>query len=75
MYEKEREEFLGAMISYEETQAIVRNMLKLTSMEAYHKIVSDDPKRAKGLRIPARPDVYYKSAGSQNSNEFFAKSF
>jgi hypothetical protein len=77
MYKKEWtswEEFLGTTRSYEETQAIVRKLLKLTSMEAYLKFVSDDPKRAEGLRIPARPDVYYKSAGWQNSKDFFAKS-
>jgi hypothetical protein len=67
-------EFLVSMRSYEETQVIVQNELKLTSMEAYLKYVSDNPNRAEGLRIPARPDVYYKSAGWQNSNEFFAKS-
>jgi hypothetical protein len=67
-------EFLGAMGSYESTQVIVRNVLKLTSMEAYLEFVTDHPKRAQGLKIPARPDVYYKSAGWKNSNEFFAKS-
>jgi hypothetical protein len=51
------EEFLGTMRSYEETQVIVRNVLKVTSMEAYHKRVFDDPKQAEGQIIPARPDV------------------
>ena len=41
------EEFLGAMRSYEETRAIVRNVFKLTSMEAYHKFYLGRPETSR----------------------------
>jgi hypothetical protein len=63
MYEPEWdswEEWLGLMRSYEETQSLARNVLHLKSLDDYILFVRSNPKRAEGLRIPVRPDLFYK---------------
>ena len=74
MYQEEWiswEEFLGAMRSFDEAREIVRNVLHLSSMEEYHAFVNNDPKRAEGLRIPAKPEVFYKDKGWKGPDHFF----
>ena len=65
------EVFLGAMRTFEETRDIVQNVLHLSNMEEYVAFISHDPKRAEGLRIPAKPDVFYKSNGWEGPEHFF----
>jgi hypothetical protein len=67
------EEFLGAMRTYEETRQIVR-LLQLQSMEDYQDFVRQDPKRAEGLRIPAKPEIVYRDCGWENPQVFFGTS-
>lgn len=58
MYEVEWvswDEFLGITRSHDETREIVQNVLKLKDMSDYNKFVAADIKRARGLRIPAKP--------------------
>ena len=64
------DEFLGAMRTYDETRQVVR-LLQLQSMEEYQEFVRQDPKRAEGLRIPARPDIVYRDCGWENARLFF----
>lgn len=74
MYQEEWvswEEFLGAMRPYEETKYLVQSILKLKSMDEYRSFVQMDPKRAEGLRIPAKPEIVYKDSGWQGSEIFF----
>ena len=74
MYQEEWiswEEFLGVMRPYEETKQLVQYVLKLKSMEEYRSFVQTDPKRAEGLRIPAKPEIVYKDSGWQGSEVFF----
>mmetsp|Transcript_49101 Transcript_49101/g.72954 ORF Transcript_49101/g.72954 Transcript_49101/m.72954 type:complete len:237 (+) Transcript_49101:35-745(+) len=54
------DEFLGLMRSFEETRHIAVNVLGLRSFDSYILFVRGDPKRAEGLRIPVRPDLFYK---------------
>lgn len=67
------DEFLGSMRSYEDTQKVVR-LLQLKSMEEYHEFVRLDPKRAEGLRIPAKPDSVYRDCGWESPQVFFGTS-
>jgi hypothetical protein len=74
MYQEEWvswEEFLGVMRPYDETKQIVQSVLKLKNMEDYQKFVKNDPKRAEGLRIPAKPEIAYINSGWQSSEESF----
>ena len=64
------DEFLGTMRTYDDTRQLVR-LLQLQSMEEYQDFVRQDPKRAEGLRIPARPDIVYKDCGWENAHLFF----
>jgi len=64
------DEFLGTMRSYEETRQVVR-LLQLQSMEEYRDFIRQDPKRAEGLRIPAKPEIVYKDRGWQSPHLFF----
>ncbi|KAL7514377.1 hypothetical protein ACHAXN_011558 [Cyclotella atomus] len=52
------DEWLGLMRSYNETKEIATKVLKLNSLDDYLNFVRCNTKRAEGLRIPARPDVY-----------------
>lgn len=54
------EEFLGIMRTYEETKNLAVRVLGLKSLDDYIMFVRGNPKRATGLRIPVRPDLYYK---------------
>ena len=54
------EEFLGLMRSYDETRHLAVNVLGLKSFDDYILFVRGNPKRAEGLRIPVRPDLFYK---------------
>jgi hypothetical protein len=67
------EEFLGITRTYNETRQIVQQVLQLKSMEEYKAFVSADLKRAEGLRIPAKPDVYYRDKGWINEEHFFGQ--
>lgn len=48
------------MRSYDDTRNLARNVLGLKSLDEYVIFVRSNSKRAEGLRIPVRPDVYYK---------------
>ena len=65
------EEFLGAPRPYEDVRNLVRNVLKLRSMEEYREFVTSDTTRASGLRIPARPEIVYKDKGWIDDENFF----
>jgi len=65
------EEFLGVMRPYEETRQLVQHVLKLSSMQEYRAFVKADPKRAEGLRIPAKPEIVYKDDGWISEEHFF----
>ena len=54
------EEWLGLMRSYNETQHLAKNVLGLKCLDDYLLFVKGNTKRAEGLRIPVRPDLYYE---------------
>lgn len=54
------DEWLGLMRSYDDTKNLATNILGLKSLDDYLLFAKSDPKRAGGLRIPARPDLVYK---------------
>ena len=73
MYEPEWiswDEFLGLTRSYTDTQNIAVNVLGLKTLDEYIMFVRSNPKRAEGLRIPVRPDLYYKDEWI-DENTFF----
>ena len=73
MYEPEWiswEEFLGLTRSYDETRNIAVNVLGLKTLDAYIMFVRSNSKRAEGLRIPVRPDLYYKDEWIDESTFF-----
>ena len=47
------------MRSYSDAKSLV-SMLRIKSLDEYILFVRGDPKRAEGLRIPVRPDIFYK---------------
>ena len=67
------EEFLGIMRSYESTQHIALHVLGLKSLDEYIIFVRQDPKRAEGLRIPVRPDLFYKDEWISEDDFFQTK--
>jgi len=69
------DEFLGVMRPYDETKEIVQKILRLRDMDAYVSFVKDHTKRASGLRIPAKPDVYYKRSKEWKSFDDFFGTF
>jgi len=76
MYELEWvswEEFLGLTRPHDETRDIVQNVLKLKDMDDYKKFVAADTKRARGLRIPAKPEIVYKNKGWISMEHFFGE--
>ena len=54
------EEWLGLMRTYNETQNLAKNVLGLKCLDDYLLFVKGNSKRAEGLRIPVRPDLYYE---------------
>jgi hypothetical protein len=68
------DEFLGVMREYEDARRIVRQVLRLRTMDEYRAFVAADVKRAEGLRIPAMPDVVYKDRGWVDEDHFFNRS-
>jgi len=54
------DEFLGIMRPYNETRSIVQNVLNILTMEEYVRFINMNPKRAEGLRIPAKPWIVYR---------------
>lgn len=54
------DEWLGLMRSYDDTKNLATNILGIKTLDAYLLFVKSDPKRARGLRIPVRPDIVYK---------------
>lgn len=76
MYQEEWtgwDDFLGIMRPYEEARHIVKSVLKLKTMEEYKQFIKADAKRAEGLRIPARPDIVYKSKWWDEKDFFFSQ--
>ena len=66
------DEWLGLMRSYDETRRLAVGVLGLKSLDDYILFVRSDPKRAEGLRIPVRPDLYFKDEWSGEAT-FFGK--
>ena len=60
------------MRSYDETRRLAVGVLGLKSLDDYILFVRSDPKRAEGLRIPVRPDLYFKDEWSGEAT-FFGK--
>lgn len=54
------EEFLGLMRSYNDTRNIVQNVLRIHTLKEYSQFIAMNPKRAEGLRIPAKPWIVYR---------------
>lgn len=76
MYELEWiswDEFLGITRPHNETRDIVQNVLKLKDMDDYVNFVAADTKRARGLRIPAKPEIVYRNKGWVSMEHFFGK--
>lgn len=59
------------MRSYNETKEIATKVLMLNSLDDYLNFIRCNAKRAEGLRIPVRPDVYYNEWIDEES--FFGK--
>lgn len=53
------DEWLGLMRRYDDTKNLA-STLGLKSLDEYVIFVRSNNKRAEGLRIPVRPDIYYK---------------
>ena len=66
------EEWLGLMRSYNDTKNLATNILALKSLDDYLLFVKSNPKRAEGLRIPVRPDIFYKDEWIDEES-FFGK--
>ena len=67
------DEWLGLMRSYEDTKNLATNILGLKSLDDYLLFVKSNSRRAGGLRIPVRPDIFYKDDWI-DEDTFFAKS-
>ena len=67
------EEFLGLMRSYEDTRNLAVNVLGVQTFDDYILFVRGHPKRAEGLRIPVRPDLFYKEEWVDEET-FFSRS-
>lgn len=65
------DEFLGLTRPHDETRDIVQSVLKLKDMDEYVEFVAADTKRARGLRIPAKPEIVYKNKGWISMEHFF----
>jgi hypothetical protein len=65
------DEWLGIMRSYNDTKYIATNVLALKSLDDYLIFIKCNAKRAEGLRIPVRPDLYYDEWKDEES--FFGK--
>ncbi|KAL9190823.1 LOW QUALITY PROTEIN: hypothetical protein ACHAXT_000529 [Thalassiosira profunda] len=66
------DEWLGLMRSYSETKNLATNILGLKSLDDYLLFVKSNSKRAEGLRIPVRPDIFYKDEWTDEES-FFGK--
>ena len=66
------DEWLGLMRSYNDTQQLAANILGLKNLDEYYIFVKSDSKRAEGLRIPLRPDLYYEDDWIDETH-FFGK--
>ena len=66
------EEFLGLMRKYDDTRNLAVNVLGLKTFDDYILFVRRNPKRAEGLRIPLRPDLFYKDQWV-NEDTFFQR--
>lgn len=76
MYEPEWvswDEFLGLMRPYDEARHIAVNVLGLKDIDQYVLFISQNPKRAEGLRMPLRPDKVYKDKGWIDAEHFFQR--
>ncbi|KAL3765965.1 hypothetical protein ACHAW5_011362 [Stephanodiscus triporus] len=66
------DEFLGLMRDYNETRNLATSILGLKSLDDYLVFVKSNSKRAEGLRIPVRPDLYYEDEW-KDEQSFFGK--
>lgn len=64
------DEWLGLMRSYKDAQNLAVNVLRLKSLDDYIIFVRSNPKRAEGLRIPVRPDLFYKNEWTSEEDFF-----
>ena len=64
------DEWLGLMRSYDETRQLAVSVLGCKSLDDYILFVRSNPRRAEGLRIPVRPDLYFKEEWT-NEEDFF----
>ena len=61
------------MRNYDDARNLAVNVLGLKSLDDYILFVRSDSKRAEGLRIPVRPDLFFKGKGWVDEATFFAK--
>ena len=66
------DEWLGLMRDYNETRNLATNILGLKCLDDYLVFVKSNSKRAEGLRIPVRPDLYYGDEW-KDEQSFFGK--
>eukprot|EP00980_Cylindrotheca_fusiformis_P013856 scaffold3596_cov126-Cylindrotheca_fusiformis.AAC.14 len=64
------EEWLGLMRSYDETKQLAVHVLQLKSLDEYILFVRSNAQRAEGLRIPVRPDLFYKEEWTTEQDFF-----
>lgn len=56
------EEFLGITRTYNESKALLRDVLKLENEEEYTNFIVMDSQRAAGLRLPFKPNIVYANS-------------
>ncbi|CAJ1953962.1 unnamed protein product [Cylindrotheca closterium] len=66
------DDWLGLMRSYEETRQMAISVLGCKSLDDYILFVRSNPKRAEGLRIPVRPDLFFKDKWKSEEDFFGA---
>jgi hypothetical protein len=66
------DEWLGLMRDYNETRNLATNILGLKCLNDYLVFVKSNAKRAEGLRIPVRPDLFYGGEW-KDEQSFFGK--
>ena len=66
------DEWLGLMRPYNDTKNLASSILGLKTFDEYLIFVKSNPKRAVGLRIPVRPDIFYKDEWIDEGS-FFGK--
>lgn len=67
------DDFLGVMKSYNDTKYIIQSILHINTIQQYNTFINDNHQRAENLRIPSKPEIYYKYCNNTwiSYNDFF----